>query len=137
MCEDLQRLVLGLRVGFVGGVPFLPEELGRPQERPRHLLPADDVRPLVDQNGQIAPRLHPLRVHRPDDRFRRRPDDQLLLELLAAAVRHVGDLRRKALDVLGFLVQQAFGDEQRKVRVDVAGRLDPASSACWISSQIA
>ncbi len=123
--ENLQRLGLGLRLGLVGRVPLLPEKLGRPQERTRHLLPADDVRPLIDEDRQIAPRLHPFRVHRADDRLGRRPDDELLLELLAAAVRHVGDLRRKAFDVLRFLVQEAFGNEQREVRVHVAGRLDP------------
>ena len=40
-------------------------------------------------------------------------------------VRDIRDLRREAFDVLGFLGQQAVGDEQRKVRVDVSGRLDP------------
>ena len=44
------------------------------------------------------------------------------------------DLRREALDVLRLLHQQALGDEQREVRVDVAGRLEardraPAGSA--------
>ena len=119
--ENHPRFGFGLLRGLVRGVPFLPEELGRAQERPRHLLPAHDVRPLVDQDRQIAPRLHPLRVHRADDRFRGRTDDQLLFELLAAAVRDVGDLRREALDVLRLLVQQALGNEQREVRVDVAG----------------
>jgi len=109
----------------VRGVPFLPEELGRAQERARHLLPADDVGPLVDQDGQIAPRLHPFGVHRPDDRFRCRTDDQPLLELFAAAMRDVRHLRREPFDVLGFLVEQAFRYEQREVRVDVAGGLDP------------
>ena len=58
--------------------------------------------------------------------FRGRPDDELLLELLVAAVRDPGDLRREPLDVLGLAHQQALGNEQRKVRVDVAGRLEPA-----------
>ena len=39
-------------------------------------------------------------------------------------MRHVGDLRREALDVLRFLVQQALRDEQREVRVDVPGALE-------------
>ena len=101
--ENHPRFGFGLFCGFVRGVSFLPEELGRPQERPRHLLPAHDVRPLVEQDRQIAPRLDPLGVHRADDRFGCRADDQLLLELLAAAVRHIRHLRREALDVLGFL----------------------------------
>jgi hypothetical protein len=135
--EHLQRLLLGLLLRLVRGVPLLPEELGRAQEQPRHLLPADDVRPLVDQDRQVAPRLHPLGVHRADDRLGRRPDDEPLLELLVAAVRHPGHLRREALDVLGLLHQQALGDEQREVGVDVAGGLEARSSPCWISSQMA
>ena len=135
--EDLQRFFLRLVGGLVCGVPFLPQELGRAKERPRHLLPADDVRPLIDQDGQVAPRLNPLRVQRADDHFGRRPDDERLGELLIAAARHPRDLRRKAFDVLLLLHQQAGRDEEREVRVDVPGGLDPASSACWISSQMA
>ena len=124
--QDLDRLVLGFRLGLVRRVPFLPQKLRRPQERPRHFLPADDVRPLVDQDRQVAPRLDPLGVHRADDRFRCRTDDELLLELLAARMRHVGHLRRESFDVLGFFVEQAFRNEQREIGVDVAGRLDLA-----------
>jgi hypothetical protein len=65
-------------------------------------------------------------AHRADDGFGGRPHDEPLFELLAAAVRDVGDLRREPFDVLGFLVEQALGDEQRKIRVHVAGRLDAA-----------
>ena len=50
--------------------------------------------------------------------------DEPLLELLVAAPGDPGDLRRKALDVLRLLHQQALGDEQREVRVDVARRLE-------------
>src|SRR5580765_4973081 len=39
-------------------------------------------------------------------------------------MRDVGDLRREALDVLRLLVEQALGDEQRKVGVDVSGPLE-------------
>ena len=104
--EDHQRLGFGLFRRLVRRVPFLPEELGRAQERPRDLLPAHDVGPLVDQDRQIAPRLHPLRVHRADDGLGRRPDDELLFELLASAVRDVRHLRREAFDVLGLLGEQ-------------------------------
>jgi hypothetical protein len=79
---------------------------------------------LIEEEWKVAPGLNPLGVHGPEDCFRRRPDDQPLLELFPAAVRHVGDLRREALDVFRFLRQQAFRNEQRKVRVQVAGRLD-------------
>ena len=107
-------------------VAFLPQKLCRPQERARDLLPAHDVRPLVDEHGQIAPRLDPLGVERADDRFRRRPDNERLGELFVTALGHPGDLRRKALDVLLLLHQEARRNEERKVRVDVSRRFDAA-----------
>jgi hypothetical protein len=124
--EHAQRFFVCFSFGFVRGVPLLPEEFGRAQERPRHLLPSDDVRPLVNEHGQIAPGLDPLRVHRADDRFRGRPDDQLLLEIFRASLRHPRHLWRKAFDVLGFAHDQAFGNEQREVRVDVPGLFESA-----------
>jgi hypothetical protein len=53
--EDHQRLRLRLLMRFVCRMPFLPEKLSSAQEWARDLLPADDVRPLIDQNGQVAP----------------------------------------------------------------------------------
>ncbi len=50
--------------------------------------------------------------------------DQGLLELLASRLRHHGELGREALDVLRFLHEEALGDEQREVRVDVPGCLE-------------
>ena len=120
----MQRLLLRFGLGLVRGVPFLPEELRGPQERPRHLLPPDDVRPLVDEHGQIAPGLDPLRVQRADDHLGRRTHDERLGELFVAALRDPGHLRREPLDVLLLLHQQAGRNEQREVGVDVAGRLE-------------
>ena len=122
--EHPQRLFVRFGFGLVRGVALLPEEFGRAQERPRHLLPSDDVRPLVDEDRQIAPGLDPLRVHRADDGFRGRTDDQLLLELFRASFRHPGHLRREAFDMLGLAHDQALGNEQREVRVDVPGLLE-------------
>ncbi len=53
-----QRLGLGL----VRGVALLPEKFGRAQEQARAHFPAHDVGPLVDEDGQVAVGLHPLRV---------------------------------------------------------------------------
>jgi hypothetical protein len=66
------------------------------------------------RTGQIAPRLDPLGVERADDHFRGRPDRERFGELFVAALGDPRDLRREALDVLLFLVQQAGRDEQRK-----------------------
>ncbi len=103
---------------------LLPEEFGRPQEETGHLLPAHDVGPLIDQQRKVAPGLDPFRVHAADDRLGGRSHGQTLLELVLTAVRNPGDFRRKALDVLGLLRQEALRDEQREVRVHVTGCLD-------------
>jgi len=122
--QNHERLGLGFIVGFVGRVAFLPEELGRPQEGARDLLPPHDIGPLVDQDGQIAPRLDPLRIHGADDRFRRRTHDERFFELFAAGTGHVRHLRREPLDVLRLFVQKALRNEQRKVGVDVPRALE-------------
>ena len=122
--EHPPRLFLRLRLGGVGGVALLPEELGGAEEEARAHLPADHVGPLVDQQRQVAVALDPLRVHRVDDRLRRRPDDQRLLQLLAAAVGDDRQLGREPLDVLRLPAQEALGDEEREIGVLVAGVLE-------------
>ncbi len=73
--EHAQRFLLRLLGGLVGGVTFLPEELGRSQEEARAHFPAHHVAPLVDQDGQVAVALHPLGVHVTDHRLGRGADD--------------------------------------------------------------
>ncbi len=68
--------------------------------------------------------LDPLGEEVPDDRLRGRPDHVRLFEFLAAGDRDYRQFRRKALDVLGFLGQEALRDQQREVRVAVPGRLE-------------
>ena len=73
--EHLFRFFARFRFRFVNGVTFLPEEFGRAQENAWPHFPAHDIGPLVDENGQIAIRLHPLRVTRADDCLRSGPND--------------------------------------------------------------
>src|SRR5207249_7649438 len=73
---------------------------------------------------QIAIALHPLREHVVDDRLRRRPKDQGLIELLAAPVRDNGELWREAFHVLGLLLHEALGNEKREVGVSMPGFLE-------------
>ncbi|MNL34079.1 hypothetical protein D3C87_1560260 [compost metagenome] len=54
---------------FMGGVAFLPEKLARADERQCAFLPADYVRPLIDQDRQITVRLNPFGIHMADHRF--------------------------------------------------------------------
>ena len=108
----------------VRGVALLPEKLGGAQEHARAQLPADDVGPLVDQHRQIAIALNPLREEVADDGFRSRADDVGLFQLLAARDGDHGQLGRKAFHVLGFLLQKALRDQQRKIDVLMAGGLE-------------
>ena len=133
--EHAESFLLRFLRRLVRGVPLLPQELHRPQEEPRAQLPAADVGPLIDQERQVAVALHPVGEGVADDRLRRRPDDQRLLDLalrLEAALRvrlepRVRDdraLHREAFDVVGFLREEALRDEEREVGVDVPRRLE-------------
>jgi hypothetical protein len=122
--QHLPRFLLGLLRGFVCRVTLLPQELGGAQEQPCHLLPADHVRPLVDEDRQVAPRLDPFGVHRTDDGFGGGPHHEPLFERFGTTLRHPSHLRSEAFHVLRFFHQQAFGNEQRKVGIDVAGGLE-------------
>ncbi len=102
-------------------MPLLPQKLERAQEGARGLLPAHDVGPLIDEDGEVAVRLDPFRVHRADDGFRGGADGQALAQLLAAAFSDPGDFGREPLDVLRLAHEQPFGDEQREIGVLVSG----------------
>ena len=131
---DLQhahRLLDGLLLRRVRGVTLLPEELHRAQEQARTHLPANHVRPLVEQNRQVAPGLDPAAVRIPDDRLARRPDDQVLLQAgvgvrdqplsvvrhLEPGVRDDGALLGEAFYVLGLASQEGLRDEDGEIRV--------------------
>ncbi len=116
--EDGQAFLLGFLVGGVGGVPFLPQKLGGTQKQAGAQFPAHHVRPLVDQQGEIAVALNPVLIAIPDDRFAGRPDDELFFQpgvgvydhpvfrILQAVVRHHGALLGKAIHVLGFAAKE-------------------------------
>ena len=76
--EHLPRLGSRFRFSLVNGMPFLPEKFARAQEQAWPHFPPNNVRPLVNQNGKIAVRLHPLRVARADNCFRSRADHKRL-----------------------------------------------------------
>ena len=62
----------------------------------------------------------------PDDGLRGGTDHQRLLQLLSAPMGHHRKLRRKALDVFSFLLDEAVRDEHGEVGVSVAGLLEPS-----------
>jgi hypothetical protein len=116
---------------------FLPQEFAGAQEHARAHFPAHDIGPLVRQQRQIAPRLHPARHGRADHRFRRGAHDQRLFQLrlgighqpaLAvgdqAVVRDDRHLLGEAFDMIGFLGEIGQRNEQREVAVLDARFLD-------------
>ena len=58
--------------------------------------------------------------------FRSRPHTHALLQLLRAAMRHPGNLRRKSLDMILFLLQQALRNQARQVYILNTGLLEPS-----------
>ena len=110
--------------GFAPEVAVVTHAGGKELEEPRAHLPADDVGPLVDEQRQVAVALDPLGVHRVDDRLGGGPDDQRLLQLLAAAVGHHRHLRGEPFDVLRLPRHEALWDEQREIGVLVPGVLE-------------
>src|SRR4051794_27655006 len=106
------------------GMALLPEELRGAQEGAGHLLPAQYVAPLGDQDGKVAIALDPVAVKVADDALGGRTDREPLLQLLAPPNGHPGKLRIEALDVLGLLLEVALRDQERKVGVLVPGRLE-------------
>ena len=121
----------GFHFRLVRRVAFLPEKLRRAKKEPRPQLPANDVRPLVEQDRQVAPGLHPSGVGRPDDRFRCRANnqrfakgagrDELAALRLQTVMRHHCTFLGKSLDMRGLLLQVAQRNEKREVGVAVAG----------------
>src|SRR5437588_390028 len=138
--EHLSRLGLRLRLGRVRGMSLLPQKLGGAEKQPGPTPPAHDVASLVQEQRQVAVALNPLREHRVDDRFGRGPHHERLLERrrrvghhrlgtrlaggLEAGVRHQRDFLREPLDVLGFLGEEAHGNEQGEVGVAMTRRLE-------------
>src|SRR5437867_3524746 len=61
------------------------------------------------------------RVHR---RLRRRPQDELHVELVESTAGDPEDVAFEALDVLRFLLELGFRDEDREVDLTVAGRVE-------------
>lgn len=98
--NDIIHLGARFSFGGVGSVTLLPLELRVPQEETRTLLPADDVRPLVEAQRQVPVGTDPSRHTLMDDRLGSRTDDERLLERFAAGVGDHGAFGREPGDVI-------------------------------------
>ena len=95
---------------------------------------------MIQEQGQIAITLDPLREHGVDDRLGRGPDHEWLFELRGridcdrtrafltgraeARMRDERDFLGEPLNVLGFLGEEAHRDEQGEVGVAVPARAE-------------
>ena len=109
---------LSLLSGFMSRMALLPQEFGSAQEEASTHFPAHDIGPLVEQNGQIAITLYPLRVHVANYGLRCGTDDKGLrqsgtscqmavLTLLQGGVGYHSTFHGKAFHMLGLFLQEA------------------------------
>ena len=130
--EHLSGFDPGFFAGGVDGVAFLPEEFGGAEEQSGAHFPADDVGPLVDEQGQVAVGLDPFGEHGPDDGFGGGADDEGFFEFTGgdefafgvdfqAVVGDDGAFFGETFDVLGFFFEKAYGDEQGEIGVLMSG----------------
>ena len=138
--EHLAGLGLGILAGGMGGVAFLPEELGRAEEHAGAHLPAHHVGPLVAEDGQVAVGLDPVLVGAPDDGLGGGAHNELFLELgrgvdhhaiavgvvHQAVVRHHGALLGEAFHMLRLAAEETLGNEKREVGILMARGLEHA-----------
>ena len=115
----------------MGGVAFLPEELGGAEEHAGTHLPAHDVAPLVAEDGQVAMRGDPVLIGCPDDGFGGGAHDELFLKLgfgidddtgavgvvLETIVGNHGTFLGEAFDVLGLTAEVRLGDKEWEIGV--------------------
>ena len=132
--QHFHRLLFRLFAGLVGGVALLPEEFGGAEKQAWTHFPADDIRPLVQQNRQVAPGFHPACVGRADDglgggthhkRLGKLPGGHEFSILRLEAV--MGDdcaFLRETLDMRSLLLEVAQRNEEREVGVLVSRGLE-------------
>ena len=66
---------LSFFTGSVSRMTFLPQEFRCTEERTSTHFPSHYITPLVAQQGQVAPRVNPILVSVPYNRFRSRTDN--------------------------------------------------------------
>ena len=141
LCVYVHHLLLagfGFLCGGVCRMAFLPQEFRGTEEQAGAHFPADNVAPLVAQDGKVPPAVNPVLVGVPDNGFRGRADYQFFLKLglrvhdytVAVGVVHkavVGyhcALLGESRHVFGLTAEKTLGDEQGEIGVLYAGFLE-------------
>ena len=104
----------------MGGVAFLPQELGSAEEHTGSHLPTHDVGPLVAEDRQVAIGLDPVFIGAPDDGFGCGAHNEFLFETslgvdndtgaffvgFEAIVGHHGAFFGETFDVVGLAAEE-------------------------------
>ena len=130
----------GFLAGFMGRMPFLPQEFRRAQEDSRPHFPAHHVAPLVDFEGQVPVTGGPAGESRADDGFRGGTDDEgfrklpggnhaclaggFILLRFQPVVGDYGAFRGEAFGMLRFLFQIGDRNQEGEIGVRMAGVLE-------------
>mmetsp|Transcript_4352 Transcript_4352/g.12346 ORF Transcript_4352/g.12346 Transcript_4352/m.12346 type:complete len:360 (-) Transcript_4352:220-1299(-) len=123
--QNLPHLRISLRLARKRRVPLLPQKLPAPNERRRVAeLPSNHVRPLIQSQRKVAVRADPVGIVRVHDRLGRRTNRNRPIQLRLPVLRHPRHLRRESLHMILLRHQRILRDEQGKVRILHAHRLD-------------
>ena len=118
--EHFKGFFLSLLGGGVHSVTLLPEELGGAQERTGSFFPSYNAAPLIVELGQVAVCIDDLFIVLAEKCFGCRANGKTLGELFLTADSYPSALGSKALDVVFFLLQKAFGNKHGHVNVLMA-----------------
>ena len=109
----LQCLFSRFFLSRVKCVTFLPEELAASQKRACSLLPTENRAPLVVEHREITPGVEHMAPVITEKCLGGRPHAEPLGEFLISAVCDPGALGGKALNMIFFFLEKAFGNEYR------------------------
>ena len=99
-------------------VAFLPKEFPCSDERSRVLeFPSDDIRPLIEKQGEVSMWMDPFGISRVHDGLTSGTDGDWFRHLTLSTLCNPSNFRRKSLDVTLFFVQCSFGHKHREIAV--------------------
>ena len=139
--QHLKGLFPGLFFRGVDGVAFLPEKFSAAKEGAGSLFPAKHGAPLIVFHGKIPIGVNDMAPVITEQGLGSGAHTKALRQFLAAAVGDPGTLRCKTFHVILFLLQKAFGDQDRhgdvfvsqflKASVQIGHDIFPDGIAIW------
>lgn len=116
--KNVQSLCIGLLLGGMGSVTFLPQEFSCSDEWSWMLeLPSDDVCPLIKFDWQVSVTLNPLSIGWIHDSFRGWSDGNWFSQIRLSALGDPSDFRGKACDMFLFCFQCLLGHKDWEISI--------------------